>query len=105
MANLNKSFSKIKSKHFGNEIKNWASSYNIRKQSNRKRRNGNSTGVNRNQSKNANKSYYTQRDKEHSKRKINPCHIATEITEENLRKIGILPDSERHWENTDISDK
>jgi len=103
MESLNKSFSKIKSNHFNkninSEMRNWASSYNLCKNSSRKRRSGNSTTTNK-QNKSINKSYYTHR--ENSKKK-NPSQIATEIIEDNIRKNN--NSSKKHWESTNVSSK
>lgn len=101
-----KSFSKIKSNHFsknlGKEMRKSSSSYNLRKQSNRKRRNA-TTGS---KSKILNKSYYSNREKEVSKRRANPSQIATEISESNFRKSNPrTTGSKRHCESTNLSDK
>lgn len=71
-----------------------ASNYNLRKQSARKRRSGNSTATNSKlHNKSVSKSYYTYRGTEASKRSSN-AQILADIT-----------DSKRHCESTATTDK
>jgi len=95
-----KSLVRIKSNHFyqklGNEMKSFASNNSQAKKSERKRRNGNcSTSNLRSQNRNANKSYYTHRDKELSKRSTNK--MLSEINEERCpRTEHNTAESRRH---------
>lgn len=74
-------------------MRNCASHYNLKKQSSRKRRNATVGSKN----KSMNKSYYSHREKETSKRKTNPAQITTEIEEEEFRKSGMkMHNSKRH---------
>lgn len=97
-AKSKKSLSRIKSNNFSKNIntdmRTWASNYNLRKQSARKRRSGNSTATNSKlHNKSVSKSYYTHRATETSKRASN-AQILADIT-----------DQKRHCESTANSDK
>ena len=99
-AKSKKSLSRVKSNHFGKnantEMRTWASNYNLRKQSTRKRRSGNSSTTHpKLHNKSVSKSYYTHRETEASKHPSN-SQILSDITDQKRNCESISASDKKH---------